>query len=336
VPLTVTRSGTGTGLVTSVPAGINCGVDCDENYVGNTMVTLTAAASGLSVFTGWSGGGCSGTGTCTLTMSAAQSVTANFTLPQYTLAVTAANGRVTSNPAGIDCPGTCAAPFDAGTMVTLTPTPDAGFQFNGWLGACTGPGACTVSMTSGKTVTAQFGDPPPPPPSLSSVSSIMLHGGFPESNPIQTGIPIDSNVSIEPRLPNATSQLRFQFASTLTSIGEVTVKDRDGNTAGQAAAQRTGNTVDVSLAGIVTGKRLAVRIEALNGTATFAEVTLAFLPGDVSRSGRVTAADIAAIKANVGRAFNQTTFARFDLNADDQISAADVSIAKARVGRGIQ
>ncbi len=336
VPLTVTRSGTGTGLVTSVPAGINCGADCDENYVGNTMVTLTATASGLSVFTGWSGGGCSGTGTCTLTMSAAQSVTANFTLPQYLLTVTSANGRVTSNPAGVDCPGTCAAPFNAGTMVTLTPTADSGFQFNGWLGACTGSGACVVSMDGGKSVTAQFGDPPPPPPALSSVSSIMLHGGFPESNPIQIGIPIDGNISIEPRLPNATSQLRFQFASTLTSIGGVTVKDRDGNTAGQAAAQRNGNTVDVTLSGIVVGKRLVVRIEALNGSATFAEVTLAFLPGDASRSGRVTAADISAIKANIGRTFNQTTFARFDLNADDQISAADVSIAKARVGRGIQ
>ena len=76
--LTVGKSGAGSGTVTSSPTGINCGTDCTEPYAPGTVVTLTATAASGSVFGGWSGGGCTGTGTCTVTMNAAQSVTATF------------------------------------------------------------------------------------------------------------------------------------------------------------------------------------------------------------------------------------------------------------------
>src|SRR3990172_4783296 len=74
---TVTTSGTGSGNVTSSYAGINCGSDCSKAYESGTSVTLTAAAYSGSVFTGW-GDGCSGTDTCTITINADTSVTANF------------------------------------------------------------------------------------------------------------------------------------------------------------------------------------------------------------------------------------------------------------------
>lgn len=76
--LTITKSGTGTGTVTSSPAGINCGAACSSSYNSGTSVTLTATPDAGSTFAGWSGGGCIGTGTCTVTMSAATTVTANF------------------------------------------------------------------------------------------------------------------------------------------------------------------------------------------------------------------------------------------------------------------
>ena len=76
--LSVTLASTGSGTVTSDPAGINCGTDCSETYDYNTSVTLTATASTDSTFTGWSDGGCSGTGICTVTMDEDKSVTANF------------------------------------------------------------------------------------------------------------------------------------------------------------------------------------------------------------------------------------------------------------------
>ena len=77
--LTVAAVGSGTGTVTSAPAGINCPGDCTESYSGGTGVTLTAAPGADSTFAGWSGGGCSGTAQCTVTMSAITSVTATFT-----------------------------------------------------------------------------------------------------------------------------------------------------------------------------------------------------------------------------------------------------------------
>ena len=41
--LTVSKAGTGVGLVTSNPAGINCGATCTASYTSGTVVTLTAA-----------------------------------------------------------------------------------------------------------------------------------------------------------------------------------------------------------------------------------------------------------------------------------------------------
>jgi Divergent InlB B-repeat domain len=78
-PLTVSKAGTGTGTVTSTPAGISCGANCAASYPYSTVVTLHASPSAGSSFAGWSGAGCSGTSTCTVTMSSPQAVTASFT-----------------------------------------------------------------------------------------------------------------------------------------------------------------------------------------------------------------------------------------------------------------
>ena len=75
--LNVIKSGTGSGMVTSTPAGIDCGTSCSHAYARGTTVSLTASADSGSTFAGWSGP-CAGTTTCKLTMSAAESVTATF------------------------------------------------------------------------------------------------------------------------------------------------------------------------------------------------------------------------------------------------------------------
>jgi len=80
--LTITAAGTGTGTVTSVPAGIACGADCAAQFLDSTVVTLTATpAVGGTVFAGWAGGGCTGTGTCVVTMTANTGVIATFLGP---------------------------------------------------------------------------------------------------------------------------------------------------------------------------------------------------------------------------------------------------------------
>jgi hypothetical protein len=60
---------------------VNCGTDCSESVTSGGSVTLTAAPASGSTFTGWSGGGCSGTGTCTTTVVANTTVTATFGQP---------------------------------------------------------------------------------------------------------------------------------------------------------------------------------------------------------------------------------------------------------------
>ncbi len=81
--LTVTKLGVGIGTVTSSPSGINCGTTCSYGFADNTVVTLTAVATAPSIFTGWSGAGCSGTGTCTVTMNSAKSVSATFSVKYF-------------------------------------------------------------------------------------------------------------------------------------------------------------------------------------------------------------------------------------------------------------
>ena len=68
--LTVTKSGAGTGTVSSTPAGIDCGLTCTASFDYNTPVTLTATADPGSTFAGWSGA-CSGVDpVCTVTVNA--------------------------------------------------------------------------------------------------------------------------------------------------------------------------------------------------------------------------------------------------------------------------
>ena len=78
--LTTVKSGAGSGIVTSQQGGgIACGTTCFAAYpAAGSSVTLTATPDAGSAFLGWSGGGCSGTAGCTVTVNGALEVTALF------------------------------------------------------------------------------------------------------------------------------------------------------------------------------------------------------------------------------------------------------------------
>jgi hypothetical protein len=77
--LDVTELGTGAGTITSSPAGIDCRINtCSQAFTEGTKVILTATAGSGSTFEGWSGGGCSGTGTCVVTLNSDINVAASF------------------------------------------------------------------------------------------------------------------------------------------------------------------------------------------------------------------------------------------------------------------
>jgi hypothetical protein len=94
--LSVSKTGSGNGTVTSNPAGINCGADCSQSYTAGTVVTLAATPAAGSSFSGWSGA-CSGTSSCSVTMSESRSVTAAFDLVPDT---TPPNTTITGGPSG--------------------------------------------------------------------------------------------------------------------------------------------------------------------------------------------------------------------------------------------
>jgi hypothetical protein len=157
--LVIVKSGTGTGTVTSLPSGINCGSICSYQFGSGTNVTLTATPNSPSIFSGWSGDVVSSNSTVTITMNSNKSVTTTFNI-LYTLTVTKSGtgtGTVISSPSGINCGSTCSYQFISGTNVTLTATSDATSVFSGWSGDATGTNSIvTVTMNSNKNVTATF------------------------------------------------------------------------------------------------------------------------------------------------------------------------------------
>ena len=158
--LAVTVAGTGSGSVTSNPAGISCPPTCSATFTGGTQVTLTAAAGANSYFAGWSVSACGNNATCPVTLNSNQQVTATFNLVpvlSVNLLGAPATGTVSSNPSGISCQPTCSASFPFNTQVTLTETPAAGSNFVAWGGACSGADStCIVTLTANAQVTATF------------------------------------------------------------------------------------------------------------------------------------------------------------------------------------
>jgi uncharacterized repeat protein (TIGR02543 family) len=78
--VSITKSGSGAGSVLSGPAGLDCGAVCVSYFTDGAQVTLTAVPSGHSTFAGWSGAGCSGTGSCAIEIGdPTRTVVATFT-----------------------------------------------------------------------------------------------------------------------------------------------------------------------------------------------------------------------------------------------------------------
>jgi hypothetical protein len=170
--LTVSNSGgVGTGTVQSSDLAIDCGLTCAADFLQGRNVTLTATPDLGSVLSKWSGGGCSGAGTCLVAMDAAtcsstppgiscKTVTATFINEIFTLAVQpqgtgAVGSEITSMGAPVElaCGTKCqtAVPSDPldPPLITLTASPAPNAFFAGWSGGgCLGTGDCMVTMTT--------------------------------------------------------------------------------------------------------------------------------------------------------------------------------------------
>ena len=149
--LTVSKSGTGSGIVTSTPSGINCGsgANCEAEFEEGAEVTLNQSPAAGSEFKEWSGA-CSGSGTCKVTMSAAKSVGAVFSPIPRTLSITKAgtgSGEVKCKLNG-GTAGACTSPQPNGTAVEVLATANAGSSFAGYSAGTGSAASCTTSPCS--------------------------------------------------------------------------------------------------------------------------------------------------------------------------------------------
>jgi hypothetical protein len=256
--LNVSIAGSGAGSVESSPSGIACPGTCSNAYPPGTQVTLTPVASAGSRFVGWEGSGCSGTGTCQITMSTDTAVTATFEKLQVLTVSLAGSGAgsVESSPSGIACPGTCSNTYQPGTRVTLTPVTSAGSRFAGWEGSgCSGTGTCQVTMSTDSAVTAMFEKPP--------VLSVSTTEKLPPATPFEQQLPV------QPLSPPASFKAPTSAASVYLAGTRITTTRSKAGV--KLTCSGTGTAIcrgKLTLAAKSTTKRGRGETETI-GTATF-------------------------------------------------------------------
>ncbi|MDQ8042944.1 MAG: hypothetical protein AAGC49_14935, partial [Brevundimonas sp.] len=169
---TVTGIATGSGTITSPGLTCTTATLCQGLFERNVPVRLTAVPSSDSTFASWSGVTCTNsaqevaaTGTCEFVPDGSRVPSASFTHKPVKLTAGAGGtgtGTVRfSAPAAFTCPDTCSAylAYGPGTVVTLTPQPDAGMKFDSWTDCPTVSGTTcrvTMAMADRGPVTAQF------------------------------------------------------------------------------------------------------------------------------------------------------------------------------------
>jgi Divergent InlB B-repeat domain len=155
---TLTKSGSGSGTVTTSPGGITCDSDCAAPYSAGTVLKLIATPAAGSVFAGWSGNTACDNGAVTMNTDIA--CTATFSPQTLGLNVIKSgngNGAVVSSPSGITCGSDCSESYASGASVKLTATAASGSVFRGWSGGgCNKAITCTVVVNGSTSVTALF------------------------------------------------------------------------------------------------------------------------------------------------------------------------------------
>jgi beta-galactosidase beta subunit len=170
ITLTVSKTGEGDGLVTSTPAGLNCGTTCSSSFLPGQVVTLTVTPAFGSVFSGWSGDADCSDGS--VTMSADHSCVATFSFNSFnplTITRTGYGSGTVTSLGGLNCGPTCEAAIPRGEILALTATPAPGSVFGGW----SGDADCvdgSLTMITARNCSARF--------DLPQTNSTLLRGDF--------------------------------------------------------------------------------------------------------------------------------------------------------------
>ncbi|HQR11684.1 MAG TPA: hypothetical protein PLW68_10185, partial [Casimicrobiaceae bacterium] len=266
-----------------------------------------------------------GTGSCVVTVDAAKSVTATFTLPSFVLSVASAGngaGLVTSNPAGINCGATCSASYTSGTVVTLTAAPTAPSVFAGWSGACSGTGSCVVTVDAAKSVTATFNTVP----ILVSAVSRKVHGVAGTFD-----LPLSGTITSPTTEPRAGPYvIVFTFDKPVIA-GSASVTE---GVATAGTPTFNGNEMAVPLTAVTNVQYVTVAaanvVPGGGGSNGSGAVRVGFLLGDVNQSGQVLVSDVGAVNGKLLQPVTGANFL-FDVNADGRLTVSDVGLTNANL-----
>lgn len=156
VPVRLTVEFPDSGSVVSDDGGINCPGTCSMLARRGAPMSFTARPAPNGVFGAFTGVSCASTTalSCVFTPTSDAGVNARATFgpARNTLTVTAGTeGKVTSSPAGLSCPGTCSFDFPYYATVTLYAAGKRGAALNAFSGACTGQ-SCSVLMDQARSV----------------------------------------------------------------------------------------------------------------------------------------------------------------------------------------
>lgn len=214
-------------------------------------------------------------------------------------------GRVTSSPAGIDCPGTCWAPFASGTTVALNAIAQSGSALAMWQGRCSGSAGCSVLIGTAASVTAIFNSTAPPDAIAPAITTFTLPAAA-SSGTVPLTFTAFDNVAVTGYLatmdsaaptaadarwqPAAPASLTFAEAGTKIVYGWA--KDAAGNVSEPANA--------------------AITVSSLASTK-----------GDANGDGGVTVGDVFYLIRYLF-ASGGTPVASADVNGDGVTTAADV------------
>lgn len=160
-PILIEKSGSGAGLVTSLPGGIDCGQACSAEFKLGSQIVFKALPNESSRFVGWSGP-CSGTDDCVVILRGPTSIRAEFARAEERRATVLVEkdgegqGEVLSDPSGVRCGKVCSASFRVDQEVRFVAVPTKESRFAGWEGACTGTEPCSVIVRSDTRLKARF------------------------------------------------------------------------------------------------------------------------------------------------------------------------------------
>ena len=120
-------------------------------YEGGTKLSITATASEGYEFSGWTGS-TETSNVINITLNTNITITANFELievveTQFTATIIAGNGGTVSTPGGT---------VNEGTVLSITATPDDGYEFVGWTGSEVTSNVISITLNADITLTANF------------------------------------------------------------------------------------------------------------------------------------------------------------------------------------